>query len=543
MSTGRKRAGIYAFYDAGGIADRYVVYFLNDFSRNVDRLIIVVNGSLNEEGRKAFERFTDEIIVRENKGFDIWAYKTGIDSLGWDSLSQFDELVLANNTVFGPLFPLKKMFDEMAEKQVDFWGITRHYENKTDLFGTNPYHCIPEHIQSYFLVFRNSILQAKIFQGYWSSCPEMRTYSEACGLFETYITRFLSEAGFLWDTFVDSTAYRTSSDEPLRTYPLELIREKKCPIIKRRTFFLDRQNVLKELSIPNGGRIIQYLSKSNVYDVNLIFENIIRTCHMADLVSNLNLVNIVGSADNAVLHDKTDSSGKVIYLTNPALSEIFPALRKLTVDTISVPDTIVFVNGGVRLQSDFTSTTLRIPNNQEQYLENAERQILRFFEEQKFLGLLVAMPPVYGEYVKEYSHLWGRAYEGTKTFLEQTGIHVPISEYKDPVTAFDGCFCFRLAALKPLINFTGECPDELLYSLPFIAQSQGYYTGIALEEEACKSEILNLDCYLRRGIETGESQYTRYLEKEVSKYYEQTSIKWQIKNRFKRLFHIKEKTD
>lgn len=543
MNTGRKRAGIYAFYDADGIADRCAVYFLNDFSKNIDRLIIVVNGSLSEEGRTAFEKYTGEIIIRENKGFDIWAYKTGIDSLGWDSLSQFDELVLANNTVFGPLFPLKEMFGEMEERQVDFWGITRHYENKTDLFGTNPYHCIPEHIQSYFLVFRKPMLRSEVFQSYWNNCPEMKTYSEACGLFETYITRLFSDAGFKWDTFVDSSAYRNYSDEPLRTYPLELICEHKCPIIKRRTFFMDRQNVLKELPLPNGRKIIGYLRQTQVYDADLIYENIIRTCHMADIVSNLNLINIVGSAEEAVLWEKADSPENVIYLSDPDLSEIFLKLIKSVADTAPDSDTIVIVNGGIQQQSSLMSAERCTDKKRRQQSDEAVSEICRLFEKQKYLGLLVSMPPVYGEHIKKYSHLWGKAYKATKSFLEQTGIHVPISEYKDPVTAFDGCFCFRLEALKPLLNYIGEYPDELLYGLPFIAQSQGYYTGIVLEEEACKSEILNLDCYLRRGIETGESQYTRYLEQEVSKYYEQTSIKWQIKNRIKRLLHIKEKTD
>ena len=77
-----KRVAIYFFYDKDGIVDGYVDYFLEDLKKNLDRLIVVCNGKLTSEGRKKFSKYTSEIIVRENKGFDVWAYKEGIYWLG-----------------------------------------------------------------------------------------------------------------------------------------------------------------------------------------------------------------------------------------------------------------------------------------------------------------------------------------------------------------------------------------------------------------------------------------------------------------------------
>ena len=99
------RLGIYFFYDKNGIVDRFVSYLLADLRKSLDRLIVVCNGSLNENGKKIFERYTSEIIVRENTGLDVWAYKTAMATLGWKELETYDEVILLNSTFMGTVYP------------------------------------------------------------------------------------------------------------------------------------------------------------------------------------------------------------------------------------------------------------------------------------------------------------------------------------------------------------------------------------------------------------------------------------------------------
>ena len=123
-----KRLGIFFFYEKNGDVDDFITYYLRDLARNLTELIVVCNGKLSKQGRAAFEEFTDQIIVRENKGLDVWAYKTALDHYGWQRLSEFDEVVMTNSTLMGPVRPLKEMFDAMAERtNLDFWGLTIHH--------------------------------------------------------------------------------------------------------------------------------------------------------------------------------------------------------------------------------------------------------------------------------------------------------------------------------------------------------------------------------------------------------------------------------
>ena len=129
------------------------------------------------------------------KAFDIWGYKTGLDHYGWDRLSEFDEVVVANNTVFGPVFPFSQMFAGMANRDLDFWGLTRHYEHEKDPTDSSPLGYTTEHVQSYFMGFRKSFIQSADFRGYWDNLPALNSYHEAIGKHETYFTHYFSEPG------------------------------------------------------------------------------------------------------------------------------------------------------------------------------------------------------------------------------------------------------------------------------------------------------------------------------------------------------------
>ena len=74
-----RRLGIFFFYDKDGIVDDYVPHLLEDVKKNVSELLIVCNGNLTLEGKGKFARITSQILVRENKGYDVWAYKVGLE--------------------------------------------------------------------------------------------------------------------------------------------------------------------------------------------------------------------------------------------------------------------------------------------------------------------------------------------------------------------------------------------------------------------------------------------------------------------------------
>ena len=162
------RLGIFAFFDPEGVVDQYVIQLLQSMRPNFERLIVVSNSIIAEAERTVLEQNADAVFVRENHGLDAAAFKAGMVCFcGWEELCCYDEVVLFNDTFFGPIGSFDKMFAEMAERDLDFWGMSAGYPA---VDGWRKVKCgyIPSHIQTFFVSFRKQMVQSSVFQNYWN---------------------------------------------------------------------------------------------------------------------------------------------------------------------------------------------------------------------------------------------------------------------------------------------------------------------------------------------------------------------------------------
>ena len=272
-----KRLGIFFFYEKNGDVDDFITYYLADLAKNLTDLVVVCNGKLSAQGRAAFSQFTDNIIVRENKGLDVWAYKTALDSYGWDKLSEFDEIVMTNSTLMGPVRPLKEMFDAMAENQdLDFWGLSIHHGAKSNPFkGKHIYSYLPVHIQSHFIVYRQRFVKSPELQQYWDNMPMIADYNDSVQRYEAVFTKQFEERGFKWDVYVKTDDLKDFTDYPLLVCPTKLLREKKCPLFKRRSFMHTLEAYLNDTAGEPVQELYAYLRDETDYPLDLIWKNMI----------------------------------------------------------------------------------------------------------------------------------------------------------------------------------------------------------------------------------------------------------------------------
>ena len=290
-----KRLGIYFFYEKEGIVDSYVKYFFKDYVKQVTDMIVVCNGQLNEEGHKFFEQYTKSVIVRENKGLDVWAYKTAMESLGWEKLVQYDEICFVNCTIMGPVYTLKETFEAMSKENLDFWGMTKHYKNEYDPFHNNRYGYLPEHIQSHFMVFRQSLVKSEDFQSFWDEMPMIKGYEDSIGNFESIFTKHFADKGYKWDVYSDTRDCMDYTDLPIISMPVKLIRDKKCPIFKRRNFFQEYFDIMNKSTGEIERELYEYLINNTDYDVNLIWDNMLRVQNIADIKKAVQLNYVLSS--------------------------------------------------------------------------------------------------------------------------------------------------------------------------------------------------------------------------------------------------------
>ncbi len=243
----KNRILIFVHYNRQNDVAGYVLYWLEHLKPIFSRIIFVSNSKLGYAEKENLELFCDEILERKNEGFDFGAWKEAIFTESLEQLSTYDSLTLMNDTCFGPLFDIQEYYKIMESKEVDFWGNSMHESTKKGMPGTNT--CIPSHIQSYFFVFNQNIIQSKEFKEFWESVNEKeKNVLKIIQKYETQLTQKLTQTGFVYKVYVESQAkeYKDMHPNLLLIYP-DICIQKKSPFLKVKSFlfFKDQESLIR----------------------------------------------------------------------------------------------------------------------------------------------------------------------------------------------------------------------------------------------------------------------------------------------------------
>ncbi|MBR6344907.1 MAG: hypothetical protein IKR70_04155, partial [Lachnospiraceae bacterium] len=242
------RLGIFLTYDPEGIVDDYIGYLLDDISPLFSKLVIVCNGFLLPESREKLEKYSQNIFVRENKGFDFCAWKEAMfDYLGYARVREYDELVLFNDSFFGPLHSFSHIFGYMENRQYDFWGLSVHGEVNT-VKNMCPYGYRPRYIQTYFISFNKRMLNDEVFIQFWKGIPVYSNFQEVSEKCSAVLTKFFEDRGYRWGVYSDTSDLEESREKNICHHAfncLELIENRNYPIIKRKSFVLGKMRFLQ----------------------------------------------------------------------------------------------------------------------------------------------------------------------------------------------------------------------------------------------------------------------------------------------------------
>ncbi|TPJ73229.1 hypothetical protein FJ434_29540 [Mesorhizobium sp. B2-5-13] len=282
-----RRLAIAFYYDQYGKVDDYYFHLIASIRPFVEKLLVVCNGPVDKEAQSRLSETADSVLIRENKGFDVWAYRTGLEHIGWGELSHFDEILLFNHTFYGPIFPFSEMFSEMDRRSCDFWGISAHRAMRPNPIDVRRSE-LPFHLNSHFIAVRRSLHQSKAFRDYWDQMAPINSYMDSVAKHETVFTEHFQALGFTSSVLLDPERYKTPY--PVFMEPDKTL-EDRSPILKRRLFFHDTLALEREaINLP---RALEIIENQSDYDLSLIWKSVGRLGPPRTLNGNAALLSVL----------------------------------------------------------------------------------------------------------------------------------------------------------------------------------------------------------------------------------------------------------
>ena len=251
-----KRLLLYVHFNKYNRVSSHVVYQLTQMRSLFSKVIFISNSQVADADVKMLreKHLIDDFIQRQNSGFDFAAWRDGMGFVGFDELVTYDSVTTMNDTCFGPLWEMYSIYQEFETKTtVDFWGLTNNRATKS----------FREHIQSYFISFKASVLRSTAFRDFWENIKEYQDVQKVIDQYETKVTTTLLDAGFQYDVVFDTTKEDASHmlHADFSYYNPTAILNHRVPFIKVK-------------AIDNNQHITPYLlndiQKNSTYPIDLI---------------------------------------------------------------------------------------------------------------------------------------------------------------------------------------------------------------------------------------------------------------------------------
>lgn len=524
----KKRLLIFSHYNKQNLLSDYVIYTLKEMNHLFAKVVFVSNSIIDKEDAKKLEPYCDKVLIRKNIGFDFGGWKEAILDEGFESLSEYDSMTLMNDTCFGPLQDMTPIYQNMESREIDFWGLTNHRATSSGMPGTNG--PVPEHLQSYFLVFNNKVLKSNIFNGFWSKHTIDNNRNLLIQNCETRLTPLLNKNGFKSEALIDCTN-DTFNEDIAMNYP-ELLLERGMPFFKIRRFrshenpkyllglieknfkypikaikdfFLDTESPTFNLKLTNkvlflDNNYIQQVNKSIVH-IHVFYPDVLYKILLKLKDTNFDIV-ITYCSEAQYLQiqkmiDKTNGNFKIIdiIITENIGRDILPWLKiqnilkkyefALHIHTKKSPTVDAWI--GEKWLEDNLDNLVTFSN-----------QIVSYFEENPNVGVILPEVP---SYFKVRGSLWGGNEEICQNIWEKLKCKKKINFKNEPNPIFPVGFMFwyRVDSLKKLFNAVNfEFPLEpipnnktILHAIErlpvYVAWSEGYDYRVAITESSISS--------------------------------------------------------
>lgn len=259
---------LYVHFNRNNELSEHVIYQIQKLRQNFEEIFFISNSKIDDEDliQLTAPKLIDGFMQRENAGYDFAAWSGAMKQYGFDKLSKYDSVTIMNDTCFGPIYDFTTAFEQMdSDDQIDFWGITNNRSHKVKPWEDKDAIILPDHIQSYFVSYKQNVVQSVAFEKFWSNIEVLNDVVEVIIKYETAMTKYFENAGFkssvLFDTRKEDWTGMVVHDFSVFNLP-ELLK-RKIPFLKIKAFSYGAE-------YPTTPLVMEYLKQESDYPLDVI---------------------------------------------------------------------------------------------------------------------------------------------------------------------------------------------------------------------------------------------------------------------------------
>lgn len=216
-----RRICLFAGHDPHGVLDDHVVRYVTELSRFAD-VYYLADGYLPRTELAKLDGIALGAWAEPHGGYDFGSYAMlARELVGWDTVERYDELLLVNDSCY-LLSPLAAVFEQMASRPVDWWGLqaTKGLASTADAPSNTFTSSIPMdvvrehklaefeldpvydfHVGSYFVAYRRPVIADPRFRRLLDSVRPRESKLSVILRYEVGLTHYLVGNGYAFDTF------------------------------------------------------------------------------------------------------------------------------------------------------------------------------------------------------------------------------------------------------------------------------------------------------------------------------------------------------
>jgi hypothetical protein len=177
-----QRVALFTHFDRRELVADHVIAYIRELHGNGFSVVFITNsGRLLKDSLTKLQSFCRAVIIRRNVGYDFGAIREVLELLELPRL-ETEQLLIANDSVYGPLLPIADMIGRVDFDKADLWGTTESWQYRY-------------HLQSYFLLAGRRVLTSPAWREFWRNVRQVSSKQWVIARYEVGLTQNLLKAG------------------------------------------------------------------------------------------------------------------------------------------------------------------------------------------------------------------------------------------------------------------------------------------------------------------------------------------------------------